>query len=373
MTRICYVSSYPPGQRELGGGGWTDRRLLAALRDGGHDVEVVTVTGPPGLGQAEGFPTRSAGDVPLQVRRDRRLLGRVLVRMVSSGEPYLSAKFSAFPGWKDAAALLRARAANVQVITNGWPALLLAAAADVPVQLHVAQNVETLIAREHAPRPLRLLREEARLSRFEKLLLSRPQVITAISHADVDTFRSWGIDAQFIPLPLRGRHRDVVPRSIGFIGKASWPPNQASLAVLLGPIREQLARRSICPPIHLAGAGTEAFASVEGVVRTGWVDDESAFLADVGVMVVPRFGVTTGVSVKLLEASEHDVQCVTSSDVAFASASQPPWLLADDAAATADAVTKYFSTLDNSALREFVATRSTQRTLAVIERALGRS
>ena len=372
MAPICYISSYPPAQRELGGGGWTDRRLLSALREGGHDVEVVTVTGPPGAGEAEGFPARSAGDVPLQVRNDRTLLARVFARMLTSGEPYLSAKFTAFPGWKDAVALLRDAAKERQVITNGWPALLLSAAANVTVDMHVAQNVESLIAREHAPLALKVLREEQRLSQLEMALLSRPRVLTAISHADVDTLTSWGLAARFIPLPLHGRRREAVPRTIGFIGKASWPPNAATLRVLLGPVREQLERRSGCPPIHLAGNGTEAFANVESVVQTGWVDDESAFLADVGLMVVPRFGVTTGVSIKLLEASEHDVQCITSHDVGRASASRPPWLLADDPAAVAGAIEDYFASVDNAALREFVSSRSTERTLAVIDDALRR-
>lgn len=46
--RVCYVSTYPPDRAELGGSGWVDRRLLAGLRAEGHDVEVVSVTGPPG-------------------------------------------------------------------------------------------------------------------------------------------------------------------------------------------------------------------------------------------------------------------------------------------------------------------------------------
>lgn len=373
MTRICYVCSYPPAQRELGGGGWTDRRLLAALRDGGHDVEVVTVTGPQGSSLAEGFLSRSAGEVPLQVRSDKRLLRRVIGRMLASGEPYLSAKFTAFPGWQDAVNLLRDSTGTRLVVTNGWPALLLASAADVEVQMHVAQNVESLVARAHSPLPLRLLREESKLSRLEQDLLSRPRVLTAISHADVETFKSWGLGAEFIPLPLRGRNRDVVPSTIGFIGKASWPPNAASLQLLLGPVREELDRRGGCPPIHLAGQGTEAFAHVSGVVSSGWVDDESAFLDGIGLMVVPRFGVTTGVSIKLLEASEHDVQCVTSTDVGRACAAKPPWLLADDAESVAAAVTRYFSAIDNDALRQFVAGRSAARTLAVIADALGRA
>jgi hypothetical protein len=307
------------------------------------------------------------------VRSDKRLLRRVIRRMLTSGEPYLSAKFTAFPGWTDAVDLLRESAGTRLVVTNGWPALLLASAADVDVQMHVAQNVESLVARAHSPLPLRLLREEAKLSRLEHDLLSRPRVLTAISHADVKTFTSWGLVAEFIPLPLHGRSRDVVPRTIGFIGKASWPPNAASLELLLGPVREELSRHGGCPPIHLAGQGTESFAHVPGVVSSGWVDDESGFFDGIGVMVVPRFGVTTGVSVKLLEASEHDVQCVTSTDVGLASASKPPWLLADDAESVAGAVTRYFTAVDNDALRQFVAGRSTARTLAVITDALGRA
>jgi glycosyltransferase involved in cell wall biosynthesis len=337
---VCFVGPYPPGRAHLGGGGWVDRRLLAALNDAGADVAVHTVTGPSGRWSEDGIDGTSAGDLPLEVRGDRRALARIVTAMLRSTEPYLAAKFTAFPGWAVAAAGLRSAAAGRRVITSGWPALLLADAADLHVDVHVAHNVDLLIAEAHSPRPLRLLGEVPRLRRRERSLLQRPRSVVALSRTDAERLRRWGIEARPLPVPLgvvphpaRGTSSDV-----GFVGKASWPPNAEALEVLLGPVHEALARLGSDAVYRLGGAGTEAFADHPRVASAGWVPDLDRFYDGVGFVVVPRLGVSTGVSVKMLEAAEHGVAVLVPSTLAEAVDPAGPWIVADSPDALAAAL-----------------------------------
>ncbi|ASO22910.1 glycosyltransferase involved in cell wall biosynthesis [Actinoalloteichus hoggarensis] len=370
--RVCFVGTYPPDRSDLGGSGWVDRRLLAALRAEGHELEIVSVTGPPGerrlpmeriaptvpraavgsdsspaVGiRAHGIPIRSAGRVPLEVRSDAGRLVRIALGMLVSGEPYLSRKFTAFPGWADAVSLLQARAKGRRVITSGWPGLLLAEHARVEIAAHIAHNVETVIAREHSPRGLRLLGEAARLDRAERRLLGRPGKVYALSRLDAERLDAWGVSAQPISVPLCPRASDrlraaTAPNTIGFIGKAAWPPNARALAALLGPVHRRLDELDVRLDYVLAGRGTEAFADHPRVRAAGPVEAVSDFYRRVGLVVVPRFGAATGISVKVLEAAEHGVASVLPAALAEAIDPAGPWLIADDPAETAEAIQRW--------------------------------
>lgn len=336
---VCLVVAYPPAQRSLGGGSWVDRRLLAALIESGSDVDIVSVTGPPGAWIESGVTARAAGDVPLEVRSEPRRLARIAVRMTLTGEPYLASKFTAFPGWRAAAALLQGRAAG-PVVTSGWPALLLADAAQVEVAAHIAHNVDTTIARAHAPTMLRAFGEVRRLDRAERRLLARPAVRLALSHHDARTLTALCLPTAHLPLPLQrvGRRPPAPPRAVGFIGKASWPPNTRALQALLGPVHQELQQAGVDIDVVLAGAGTQRYAEHPRVVRSGWIDDEADFYRRVGVVVVPRFGPSTGISVKMLEATEHGVAVVVPRELRDAVDPDGPWIVADDPGATARAI-----------------------------------
>lgn len=343
---ICLVTPYPPGRAHLGGGGWIDRRLRAALVDEGADVALVTVTGTEGRWSEDGISGRSAGDVPLEVRGDRRRLARIVGAMLRSRDPYLEAKFTAFPGWRRAVDALREEADGRRVVTSGWPPLLLARHAGIRPDVHLSHNVETVIAAGHAPRPLRLLGERARLERRERDLLSWAGSVVTLSRTDADRLRDWSIPARPLPLPLRPvPHASTPrPRSIGFIGKAGWPPNAEALSVLLGPVHEALARRSVSVDLVLGGAGTEVHRDHPRVRRAGPVDDLDDFYREVGLVVVPRLGESTGVSVKVLEAAEHGVPVIVPRSLAAAIDPDGPWVVADEPAALADAIARWAET-----------------------------
>lgn len=372
MEPVCFVAPYPPGRSHLGGGGWVDRRLVGALGEAGVDVAIHSVTGPDGRWAEGGLEGTSAGDLPLEVRGDRRALARIVAAMCRSTEPYLAAKFTAFPGWPAAVAGLTEAARGRRVITSGWPSLLLADAAGLEVDVHVAHNVDVLIAESHSPRPLRLLGEVPRLRRRERALLRRPRAVVSLSRTDVERLRSWGVDARPLPLPLtpvphvgRGAVRDV-----GFVGKASWPPNAEALAVLLGPVHEALEALGSDVAFRLGGAGTEDFARHPRVATSGWVPDLDEFYDSVGFVVVPRLGVSTGVSVKMLEAAEHGVGVLVPTQLADAVDPAGPWIVADDPAALAAALVRSDPVEHGAATAAWAAAQQPGLTAAAITQLL---
>lgn len=350
-------------------------------------MAVASVTGPDGHWDEGGFAGVSAGDVPLEVRGDRRALARIVLAMLRSTKPYLASKFTAFEGWPVAVAALQRAAAGRKVVTSGWPALLLADAAGLTVDVHIAHNVDTLIAAAHSPRPLRLLGEARRLERMERRLLQRPRSVLALSSTDVARLRAWGIAATPLPLPLTPAHRaepsvpgrssragrdriDPEPRTsrraVGFIGKASWPPNADALEVLLGPVHVALTALGSDVRYVLGGSGTEAFADHPRVARAGWVEDLDAFYESIGSVVVPRLGVSTGVSVKMLEAAEHGVPAVVTQALADAVDPDGPWLVADTPSAVASVIAGEEGPSLSVATSEWAARQAPSRTAAAV-------
>jgi len=368
---ICFVTTYPLDRHELGGSGWVDRRLVSLLHKTFGDVEVVSVTGPVGSFTELGVTTRSAGSVPLEIRGDKAKLLRVAASMLVSPQPYLARKFTAFPGWGKAAALLRQRAADRKVITSGWPGLVLAEAAGIKVHGHVAHNVESTIAVEHSPGPLKLLGETWRLPRAEHRLLGIPGQVFALSHSDAATLRGWGIQAQPLPMPLQPKQNGSSSRAVGFIGKASWPPNERALEALLGPVHQELVALGVTPEYVLAGSGTERYAGRHGVTALGRVSEESEFYHRVGLVVVPRFRASTGISVKMLEAAEYGVASVVPPQLADAVDPNGPWLVAADPASTAQVVRLWLDGKIEKDVSAWANARDGERTAAALRPALG--
>ncbi len=340
MTRpITFVTSYPPSRSHLGGGGWIDSRLVRALVDAGADVELFAVTGPVGTWEDLGVVGRAEGAVPLEVRGSRRALAKVAARVVTRGEPYLSAKFTAFAGWSEAADALAEASRGRAVITSQWPPLLLATSVPIHVDVHVAHNVDSVIAGRHAPLPLRMLAEERRLRRLERRLLRAPSKVVTLSRADARRLADWSIPATQLTVPL-GAVESSRPsrRHVGFIGKASWPPNHEALETLLGPVADALDAAGTDARFVLGGTGTEVYAGRSRVETTGFVEDLEDFYREVDVVVIPRLGDSTGISVKMLEAVEHDVPVIVPRALADAVDPDGPWIVADSPAEIAAAI-----------------------------------
>ena len=260
-----------------------------------------------------------------------------------------------------------------QVVTSQWPPLLLAAAAELDISVHIAHNVDSVIAARHAPLPLRLLGEHRRLRSLERSLLRRPAVVLALSQLDVERLAEWGVDAAQLPMPLSpsSREGEPGPLRVGFIGKASWPPNAEALEVLLGPVHEALTARNSAAAYVIGGSGTEQFAGHPRVVQSGHVAELDDFYGRVDVAVVPRPGESTGISVKMLEAAEYGVPVIVPASLADAVDPDGPWLVADTPAQVARAISEC-TEADASQTREWVRGRRPDAAASVIFEALDR-
>ena len=160
------------------------------------------------------------------------------------------------------------------------------------------------------------------------------------------------------------------PNTIGFIGKASWPPNASALRALLGPVHEELERLGSDVRFVLAGRGTEEFAGHPRVISSGWIADEADFYASVGLVVVPRFGVSTGISVKMIEAAEFGVPALVPRALADAVDPDGPWLIADEPASIAETIAKWSCSGRDADVRDWVRRNDPGRTGAVLTSAL---
>jgi glycosyltransferase involved in cell wall biosynthesis len=225
-----------------------------------------------------------------------------------------------------------------------------------------------VIADEHSPASLRLLGERVRLRRAERRLLRLPKRVFALSRTDATVLRNWGAVAEPLPIPVLSQAEPVVerPNTVGFIGKASWPPNAGALRALLGPVHEELVRLDSDVRFVLAGRGTEEFAGHPRVISSGWVADEAEFYARTGLVVVPRFGASTGISVKMVEAAEFGVPALVPRALADAVDPDGPWLVADEPAAIAEAVAKWSVSGRGSDVRDWVGRNDPARTGALL-------
>lgn len=339
-SRVTVVSTYPPQVQALGGGGWVDRRILAQLSE-----QRLTATSFP-----VATLSSTTSSVPLRVRGDKRLMTRTLLRMLRSREPYGVAKFSHSSQWPERARELREAAGTHQIVASQFPSLLLCRAAGITPTVYVAHNAEHVLGRQHNPRALEIAwQDSARLRTAERDALQGIPVIAALSKQDVAIFKNWHADVRHLPLARAPRSRAQRPWTIGFIGKLDWPPNAEALRLLTDGVLP-LVRRVMhehTPALLLAGRGSSTWRGA-GVSGLGEVVDVEDFYRRVGLVVVPRLGATTGVSVKLLEALEHGVPVLCPRALAAAAGLEDRVLVADDAAEMAEVLITFFRGRDRA-------------------------
>jgi exopolysaccharide biosynthesis WecB/TagA/CpsF family protein len=309
MLKVLYLTTYDPGRSELGGASWVDRKILAQV-PADVTIDVVEVL----------KPARHLSAVPLSVQQSRSAQVRVLSRIARRREAYQEAKFRFHPGWRDAAEHVRRMASSGTydlLVTSQWPALLMAETAGVSPDLHIAHNVDTVIAQRYDPAALRVFGNARRTERAERRLLARAGHIVALSRSDVLRLLEWGLEAEHLSLagdepPARPKVR-AETGAIGFIGSLRWPPNVSALRSLLDEVLPEVGR--LAPELRkqirviVAGQGSSAHAG-PGIEALGVVDDVAQFYDRIDVVVVPRTGLSTGVSVKMLEAVERGVRVV---------------------------------------------------------------
>lgn len=285
--------------------------------------------------------------VPLEVRGDRNRAMRTLVRMLTKREPYLSAKLTWSPHWGPRVASLIDRAANYRIaITSQWPGLLLATEASVIPALHIAHNVDHVLSATHDPWPFRLIGNHRRTRRLELEMLSKLCSVLALSASDVSRLELEGISAKplsLAPVLTNERRNRSMTYAIGFIGKLSWPPNSEALAVLLEKVMPlvRVAMRP-APRLLVAGRGSEGVRGV-GVTPLGQIEDLGQFYSAIDLVVIPRLGTTTGISVKMLEAVEHGVAVVAPRSLIEDSGMRSGCIAADDPNEIVSAILDFYN------------------------------
>ncbi|QAY74718.1 glycosyltransferase [Agromyces protaetiae] len=333
MARILYVTTYSPQRSDLGGAAWVDRQIIERLRER-FEVDVFVVV-----------DDNAVNPVPLEVRRSRWSAFRTLLRMILRREPYQAAKFRWSPNWNSRAAeLVPLLKSDSVVVTSQWPALLMLSDLGVASVLHIAHNVDYVIADAHDPRVFSLVKNARRMRRVEFDLLRRPARVLALSAADSDRLRSGGVEASQLRLSSGAESRTVASqRRIGFVGKATWPPNAEAIEALTKEVMPAVrARIGISSPsLVLAGRGSERWASRD-VRALGALDKLDEFYAAIDLVVVPRMGPTTGISVKLLEALEHGVHVIAPSALIQDAGIEAGCTRADTPAEVAEAVIRYY-------------------------------
>lgn len=302
--RISYVTTYDPANMQNGGAAWVDQKIIQELSTVG-DVACLSVCEPAG--------------VPLEIRSDLLAKGATLLRMFTTNEPLQTAKFKSSRAWNRRSRNLAHQLINSDiVISSQWPALVMLSELGMPPAVHVAHNADYVLAATHDSFLMRGLGNARRTAKHEARYLQLPGRVLTLSATDARRLQAMGV-ATARPLDLRiersrGAQSPVNQQrtlSIGFIGKASWPPNKAALRVLADQVLPALRASHSDGDFRLivAGRGTESL-SLPGATVLGPIEDVSDFYSAVDVVVVPRLGVSTGVSIKLLEAVEHGVPAI---------------------------------------------------------------
>lgn len=310
--RMLYVTTYSPKLSTLGGASWVDLRILEGIRET-VEVEVLTLADPD-----------ETLAVPLEVRRSLIPATKTIARMISKHECYLEAKFRWHRNWTKLTQKLSEESARYDlVLTSQWPALMAAHDAQIQPYWHIAHNADYVLAQAHDPKIFKLFDNMNRTQVCEARYLKMARGVLCLSKVDcsrlanlgaknvghLNLHRAVGVQAQ----------KKINVETIGFIGKSSWPPNEQDIRMLdqsvIPALRKRLGREiGLC----LAGAGTEQIAAklrTKRLAALGPIPDVDKFYAQIDLVVVPRAGEVTGVSVKVLEALEHGKTVIASREV----------------------------------------------------------
>jgi N-acetylglucosaminyldiphosphoundecaprenol N-acetyl-beta-D-mannosaminyltransferase len=249
--------------------------------------------------------------------------------MAIHGEPYQAAKFRFHPNYRPVLERLRSIADDYDyIVSSQWPAMLTLAAAEVPVDLHIAHNVDWVLSEQHDPRILRMTRNASKLKRLERQLLGMPETVVTLSAIDAARLRNTGVFA--LPVRLVEPSTAVLEtnhRAVGMLGKMSWPPNHEAALRMRDQILPAVNDRLQAPvTLKLAGHGSESLSGVPNVSALGVVDDVESFYGGVDVVVLPRVDEqTSGISIKLVEAVEAGKQVIAPASLFTACGLTSPW------------------------------------------------
>ncbi|MFC9553289.1 glycosyltransferase family 4 protein [Rhodococcus sp. NPDC056960] len=351
--KLHYVTTYEPSHETLGGASWVDRHIISTFASQ-FDVAISSVSNKDG----------SDGHVKLEVRGDKSAAARTILRMIRHSEPYFSAKLRSDRNWNGRGRDISSRIVGEPsiVVTSQLPALLLLLDHGIKVDLHIAHNVDAVLAREYDPLPFRILRNSLRTEAMEKNVLRLPTSVAALSIRDVERLRSWGIESSHWKLAGGSTTSTRRTGRIGFLGKGTWPPNIAAIDYLTERVMPLVknAMGEAAPTVVVGGRGTSRWDSYPGVEVVGEVESAADFYGSVDVVVVPRMGSATGISVKMLEAISSGVPVIVPEQLAADAGLENGYYAAGSAEETADRIVRYYTADPGVTVRDYVEERGVE-------------
>jgi sugar transferase (PEP-CTERM/EpsH1 system associated) len=242
-----------------------------------------------------------------------------VARYLTDPAPYAAAKYRS-PAFRERlAALLRSESFDLIVCDFLVPAINLPDRLPCPSILFT-HNVEAEIWRRHADNARsvvsrRLLTQQwQRMLRFERSVLSRFDLVLAVSDADRNTFSrlypdalrrsihvvQTGVDTTyFTPRPA-----EATPHLV-FTGSMDWLPNEDGMLFFVNEVLPHI--RAVLPDVTLSIVGraptpaVQRLAGRDGITVTGRVEDVRPHIAKGTVYIVPlRIG--GGTRLKIFEA-----------------------------------------------------------------------
>jgi glycosyltransferase involved in cell wall biosynthesis len=205
---------------------------------------------------------------------------------------------------------------------------------------------EGLARSERNPlRRIALRRVASSLRTYEVRQLDTPDAIVPISEDDADDYRRLGCTRPIHIVPcgvaVAAAARRAIANSVGFIGSLDFRPNQEAAQWIVSELWPRVIERMPEARLSIAGSSAPEWLRrrMSNVDFRGAVDDATAFMSEMSVMIAPLFA-GGGMRIKVLEAMALAKPIVATTlgagglDVAHGR----DILIADDAAAFADAV-----------------------------------
>jgi glycosyltransferase involved in cell wall biosynthesis len=168
---------------------------------------------------------------------------------------------------------------------------------------------EGLVRIERNPlRRLALRRIASSLRAYELRQLNVCDAIVPISADDADDFRRLGATRPMHVVPCGVTASEParvapIPNSVGFIGSLDFRPNQEAVAWIVDELWPRVIERMPEARLSIAGSGVPEWLRrrMTAVDFRGAVDDATAFMNSLSVMIAPLFA-GGGMRIKVLEA-----------------------------------------------------------------------
>ena len=160
-----------------------------------------------------------------------------------------------------------------------------------------------------------------RISRYEKDMINRYDILVSISADDLESLQKMGNSGPCVLIPTGipdsnfKSQENRTATDLFYIGALDWIPNQEALIwfcdKVWGPLRNRLSELSF----HVAGRNAPAWLSGKlsgsGIYFHGEIRDAREFIDSHSVMVVPLFA-GSGLRIKIIEAMARSKPVVTS-------------------------------------------------------------